>query len=333
MNFSKLLTAQSFLFSLISGGCARAQITQDPGIESLSATKKIFHFESEANGFNTKNFFYDNGEEVVVFDTQFTPELAKESIEFIRTQTQSPITHVILTHPNPDKFNGVSEFQALGAKVTASEATLENLKGVHDYKKYYFVNIAKMFSEETYPLLPRVETVFEKKTEIRLRNGERIYLSVLTTPGVSSTQTIAYIPSQNALFVGDMVHYQTHAWLEGGIVDGKPNPTIQGWISGLKEIQSIFKVQNPTVYGGRGHAVKLELAVKSQIQYLKKAEGLVTAYVKSLGNRKSELQTDQAGQHYLALMKIFEKEFPEYTLSYLIQYGIYGLVNSKLSDQ
>ncbi|MFY7941661.1 MAG: hypothetical protein ACOVOX_12210, partial [Burkholderiaceae bacterium] len=38
----------------------------------------------------------------------------------------------------------------------------------------------------------------------------------------------------------------------------------------------------------------------------------------------------KAPGHYAALKAGFEKEFPELKLSYLIEYGVYGLVNSKL---
>jgi hypothetical protein len=33
----------------------------------------------------------------------------------------------VITHPNPDKFNGAPAFQAAGATMIASEATVEAL--------------------------------------------------------------------------------------------------------------------------------------------------------------------------------------------------------------
>ncbi len=56
----------------------------------------------------------------------------------------------------------------------------------------------------------------------------------------------------------------------------------------------------------------------------------MTKYISSLGKKKQELQSDKANQHYQAIQKIFEKTFSQYQLGYKIQYGIYGLVNSKL---
>jgi glyoxylase-like metal-dependent hydrolase (beta-lactamase superfamily II) len=294
------------------------------------AQAQIYTFESDGNGFNTKNFFYDNGEEVVVFDTQFTPEIAKKSLDFIKSKTKSPITHVVITHPNPDKFNGMSVFQEEGAKVIASAKTNKSLDGVHQYKKYYFVNMAKMFTEESYPKLGKIDQSFESDFSLTLKNGEKIQLQELSGPGVSSNQTIAYIEGINALIVGDLVHHKAHAWLEGGIVSGAATPTISGWVSDLKQLQREFKKQNPIVYGGRGEAAKLNIATKKQISYLETSDKIVNSYIKKLGAQKAELKSEKAGTHYIALEKLFAKKFPDYQLSYMIQYGIYGLVNSKL---
>ena len=71
-------------------------------------------------------------------------------------------------------------------------------------------------------------------------------------------------------------------------------------------------------------------SVKGQIDYLRRAEKVVDGYLAKLGVRQDELKTAKASSHYAALKAEFEKEFPGLGLSYLIEYGIYGLVNSKL---
>jgi glyoxylase-like metal-dependent hydrolase (beta-lactamase superfamily II) len=299
--------ALAALLSLTGVSCAHTNAV---------SSEKIYTFESDASGFNTKNFFYDNGQEVVVFDAQFTPETAQKSIEFIRTKTQNPITYVVVTHPNPDKFNGASAFQELGAKVISSQKTAQNISGVHAYKKYFFVEMAKMFTENSYPQEARIDITFNQKYDLRLGNGEVIKLQELSFPGVSTNQTVAIIPQANAVMVGDLVHHKVHAWLEGGIVDGKATPTINGWIADLKELASMVK-KGTTVYGGRGEVVVVEKAVPAQIDYLKKSDAVVTQFAKKSGDQTSAIQSE------------LEKDFPEYGLSYMIQYGVYGLVQSK----
>lgn len=282
------------------------------------AQAKITSFESDGNGFNTKNFFYDNGKEVVVVDTQFTGALAEQSIKFIQSQTKSPIKFVIITHPNPDKFNGMSVFQKLGAKVIASKATADAMPGVHAYKKYFFVNMAKMFTEETYPVLSKPDITFDKSYSLTLSNGEKIELSETHKAGVSSNQTLVSIPSEKALIVGDLVHHKVHAWLEGGIVNGNPKPEIKSWIESLKALKKFSK--DTIVFGGRGESAKVNEAVDAQVAYLEKLDSLVSEQVKKAGKGQEQ---------YDAIQTQAEKAFPEYKLGYMIKYGVYGLVNSK----
>ncbi len=296
---------------------------------SAKSTPQIFVFESDSSGFNTKNFFYDNGEEVVAFDTQFTESYAKASIDFLKSKTKNPIKYLVITHPNPDKFNAIASFKKLGAKVIASKQTKDSLQGVHDYKKYYWTKIAKAFTEKNYPKLGKVDETFESEYNLTLKNGDRIKLTELGSKGVSSNQTVASIENLNAFVVGDLIHYQTHAWLEGGIVAGKASPDLKAWVTSLESLKKLGN-KDSIVYGGRGSEAKLFDAVKEEIKYLNSADEIVTDYIKDLGDKKKELTSDKAEAHYAAIQKIFAKEFPSYKLDYMIGYGVYGLVNSKL---
>ena len=290
----------------------------------------LYTYDSGEAGFFTKTYFYDTGSEVVAFDAQFTPELAEAAIASLREQTDNPITYLVITHPNPDKFNGAPAFQAEGAKVIASEATEAAIPGVHEYKKAGFVGMG-MFTEETYPQQATVDETFTDTRTIELSDGKTVELSELGEPGVSSTQTVAFIPELNALMVGDLVHHKLHAWLEGGIVNGQATPTLEGWIADLQELETTFAGEpEPTVYGGRGESAPLSVAVADQIAYLQKADQIVTDYVAGLGDKTSELSSDKAGEHYAAIQAELEKAFPDYAFPDMISFSVYGLVNSKL---
>ncbi|MCE2970238.1 MAG: MBL fold metallo-hydrolase, partial [Burkholderiales bacterium] len=126
----------------------------------------------------------------------------------------------------PDKFNGLSVLHALGAESIGSQATAAAMPGVHAYKKYFWVNMAKAFTDETYPKFEPLKTTFSGQKTIRLKSGETLTLIELKNPGVSSTQTVLRIDSTGDLIVGDLVQHGAHLWLEGGIVDGKPRPGI-----------------------------------------------------------------------------------------------------------
>ncbi|BBM85403.1 MBL fold metallo-hydrolase [Candidatus Uabimicrobium amorphum] len=294
----------------------------------LYSETSIYVFESDASGFNTKSFFYDNGEEVIAFGGQFTPQIAQQAIDFLRTKTTNPISYLVITHPNPDKFNGATVFQAEGVQVICSQSTAMAIPEVHGYKKYYFVHIAKMFTEETYPQMPTVDIVFEKTLEIYLANGEKLVLEERDKPGVSSTQTLGCFPKTKALFVGDLVHHKAHAWLEGGIVHQQAQATISLWIEHLHYIAQSYA--DYTVYGGRGEAVNAVAAAKQQIRYLQTAQQITRDYIVSLGNSKGELQGEKAGVHHKKIEELLVKSFPNYKINYMVRFGIYGLINALL---
>lgn len=293
------------------------------------ANGRIIEFKSGPEGFDTKTFFYEGADEVIAFDAQFTPELARQAIARVREVTTKPITWLVITHPNPDKFNGAPVFQAAGAKVIASRATAQALPGVHAYKENFFVNAAQMFAPGAYPKLATVDETFQDRTDLVLKGGERIELRELANPGVSSTQMVARIASVNALVVGDLVHHGVHAWLEGGVSGGGPRPTLAGWIADLEELRANFPADS-VVYGGRGEAGLLGQVGPEQIAYLRAADSLVQTYVRELGARRVELKGAEAQKHFSELQRRFERELPGRGLGYLIQYGVYGLVLSKL---
>ncbi|WCL49039.1 MBL fold metallo-hydrolase [Leptospira sp. GIMC2001] len=300
-------------------------------LTTANCSKKgtMFTFKTDANGFDTKNYYYDNGSAAVAFDTQFTPSYAKQSIEAFQSQSKTPILYVVITHPNPDKFNGISEYRKLGAKIIASEKTAQSMKEVHEYKKYFWVKIAKAFTEENYPKLEPIDITFNDKYEIDLGSGDKVNLIELGSAGVSSNQTVAYIPTTDSYVVGDLIHPNAHAWLEGGIVGGNAKPDINSWIQSLTKLQEIADSKSK-VLAGRGKESTIGSAIPEQIAYLKAADSITKDYIETLGSKKSELKSDKAQSHYDKLQELISEKFPTYELKYMIGYGIYGLVNSKI---
>ncbi|HEU4411375.1 MAG TPA: MBL fold metallo-hydrolase [Polyangiaceae bacterium] len=313
------LVSLSFgLFACDSGGDDKG-----PGAGAGPAAGTLYTFTSDPAGFDTHSFYYDTGREVVVFDAQFTEGHARALIDDVRAHTASPITYVVITHPNPDKFQGVGPFRELGAKVVASRATGDAVPGVYAYKKGYFTTVAKTFTPESYPPPPVIDVTFSGSYELPLGGGARVELRELAHGGVTTTQTVAHVPALKALVVGDLVHHRAHAWLEGGIRGGKPDPDLGSWRAALDELASGFA--GTTVYGGRGEAAPVEAAVADEKAYLERVESIVREYVGSLGPRKAELAGERAAEHHQELARRIASAFPEYALSYLIEYGVYGL--------
>ncbi|MEM8776749.1 MAG: MBL fold metallo-hydrolase [Pseudomonadota bacterium] len=295
---------------------------------SVATAGELGVYQSGPDGFDTKTFWYDDGEEITIIDTQFVPALTQAMVDEIRKGSDNPITRVIVTHPNPDKFNGLSVLHELGARSVASKATAEAMKGVHDYKKFFWVEIAQAFTNDTYPVFEDIDETFDGDKTITLKSGETISLIELKNSGVTTTQTVVRIDETGDLIVGDLVHYKSHAWLEGGIKDGAPRPDIDAWIAAVEELKTLG---GSKIHGGRGPSGSVDAVVADQVEYLQKMDALVSDYVESLGNKSGELtDPNTAGAHFEALQAKAEKAFPERGLSYLVGYGVYGLAQSKL---
>ena len=280
-----------------------------------TAAPEVHAFVSDASGFDTTTYWVDTGSQVVVFDTQFTPELAEAMLAEIQAATDSPVTHVVVTHANPDKFNGATVFQEAGAELVASEATASAMPGVHAYKEAYFTTVG-MFEEGAYPTLPVVDRTFSGTVEL----VDGITLHELDHGGVTTSQTVAL--AGDALFVGDLVAGRAHAWLEGGIVDGAPTPDLDSWVAALDELRAF---EGATVYPGRGEALPVNAAVQEQQDYLVALEAIVAGHLGELDDPMAALSGDEAWDHYGVITADAEAAFPEHSLSYLVTYGVYGL--------
>lgn len=282
---------------------------------------EVHRFLSGSDGFDTATYWVDTGEEVVVFDAQFTLELAQQMLDEINAATDSPVKYVVVTHPNPDKFNGATVFQAAGAKLVASSATAAAMPDVQAYKEAYFVG-AGVFEAGEYPPLPTVDITFDTTLDLDLAGEGSVHLRVLENPGVTLTQTIAVVGS--SVIVGDLAATGVHAWLEGAIVDGAPVPDIDGWIDALDELEATVGAEL-TLYPGRGEPAPVGEQVAAQKVYLADMHALVRAYVGTLTDPVAELSGENAGTHYANITAQAEAAYPGYGLSYLIQYGVYGL--------
>jgi glyoxylase-like metal-dependent hydrolase (beta-lactamase superfamily II) len=225
-----------------------------------------------------------------------------------------------------EKFNGIKIFQEIGAKVIASSKTAETMPIVYDYKKEFFLDgVGKSFgfTSANWPALEKVDTVFEDTMSLELRNGQKIILRELSKPGASSNHTIAYIAEEEALFVGDLINYQTHANLEGSVIGNKAVPTFVSWIDNLNELNKIFR-KDPeiTVYAGRGNRTSLPSAVWDQIRYLKAAYPIIINFYN--GHRRGWSANGIPEKNYSEFQAEMVQAFPDYQLPFLTRTALWA---------
>jgi glyoxylase-like metal-dependent hydrolase (beta-lactamase superfamily II) len=292
-------------------------------------------FTSDAKGFDTHTFYYDDGQEVVLIDTQFVPELTQAMVRQVRKETSSPITRVVVTHPNPDKFNGLAWLHQQGVASISSAAVAEALPAVHAYKKAFWTQTMKAFTPESYPAYADIQQRFTgAQHTLQLKSGETLTLFALRNPGVATHQVVVRIDATGDLVVGDLVHHQAHAWLEGGLVNGRPTPRIAGWIAALDELPPLAAGHpQAKVYGGRGEFAPVAEAVRAQQNYLRRSRQIVQDYVAGLGPRSRELGDAQAAAaHHEALEQRIAAAFPDYKLPYMVRYSVYGLAQASVDS-
>jgi glyoxylase-like metal-dependent hydrolase (beta-lactamase superfamily II) len=322
---SKTLAASAML-----AAAATTVACSSPVAGHSAPRPRMYTYTSDASGFDTQTHFLDTGKSVVAFDAQFTPAYAEKALAYLRTKTSHPVKYVVVTHPNPDKFQGIPAFKTAGATSIASTATANSMQGVWQYKKNYFVNVAKTFTDTTYPALPSIDRTFNGHRTLTV-DGVRIDLTVLASPGIASTQTIATVPALKSVIVGDLVHHDAHAWLEGGIIDGKPTPRIDGWKRDLDQIEQLTG-KAWTVHGGRGTTASVADAVSQQKTYLNTADQDVIALVAPLTAAQRKAALADPSTLVSQLTDKLTTQFPTYALPYMIGYGAYGLINQHLAQ-
>lgn len=291
-------------------------------VSSFSLAGELGQYTSDSNGFDTHTYFYDDGKEVVLIDTQFTPTLTKQFVQYVKSKTNSPITKVIVTHPNPDKFNGLSYLHKLGIESISSTEVAKDMIAVNQYKRDFWINQMQMFTAQTYPEFQQVQWQFSgKEGTINLKSGETLSLFRLENPAIASSQIVVRVNATGDLIVGDLIHYKAHAWLEGPLVNGKPTPMLHSWSKALDELYG-FSNKDALVYGGRGEVGHLDTVVNAQKNYLNKVDTLVDGYVSNSIMQHHAQNKDE-------LITLITKTLPDYALPYMISYSIEPLLKQK----
>ncbi len=228
-----LATAAAALAYGQRGGGGQAAPTVPPlQVKALSGGA---YWTSGGAGGNTG--FIVGADGVIVIDAKMTADSAKEFLAEIAKVTPKPVTHVILTHSDPDHVNGLVGFpkgltiiaqenckkemeDALAAAAAAAAANAgrqggggrggagANMAALRDY-------------------LP-TQTV-SKPSEDMTIDGVKLRL-LHFAPGHTSGDLMVYLPDQKILYTGDILTMQ----FASPFVHREKNGTPQGMIANLK---------------------------------------------------------------------------------------------------
>jgi glyoxylase-like metal-dependent hydrolase (beta-lactamase superfamily II) len=217
---------------------------------TFAAEPKVGAFTSSVKTFFTASYWLEGPEGLLMIDTQFLPKEGLQAVAQAERETGKKVTAAIVLHPNPDKFNGTEAFQARGIRVLTSDAVIAAIPGVHVIRTGWFAEEYK----PDYPAKAAKPASFGNATLSQTFAGVPVTLHALG-PGCSAAHVV--VQAGDAVFVGDLVNPDNHAWLELG--------TIDAWLARLEEIR---KMKPTRVFPGRGKPGGVEL-IDNQAAYLR----------------------------------------------------------------
>jgi glyoxylase-like metal-dependent hydrolase (beta-lactamase superfamily II) len=142
---------------------------------------------------------------VMVIDTQATPVMAQDVIRHIRSVTDKPIRHVLMSHYHAVRVLGASAYGA--QHVIASQDTRDLIveRGAQDMKSE-IERFPRLFrAVETIPGLTWPTITF--KGEMTLWLGSLEVRLMQLGRGHTKGDTVAWLPQQKILFSGDLVEF------------------------------------------------------------------------------------------------------------------------------
>jgi glyoxylase-like metal-dependent hydrolase (beta-lactamase superfamily II) len=142
---------------------------------------------------------------VLVVDAQATPAMAHDVIARIRTVTDKPIKHVVLTHYHAVRVLGASGYE--GAEIIASDVTRDMIaeRGQQDMDSE-IGRFPRLFrGKESIPGLTWPDVTFPKQMTLWMgkREVQIIHIGRSHTAG----DTVVWLPKERVMFAGDTVEF------------------------------------------------------------------------------------------------------------------------------
>lgn len=142
---------------------------------------------------------------VLVVDAQATPDMARDVIARIRTITDKPVRHVVLTHYHAVRVLGASAYA--GAEVIASDVTREMIveRGQQDMDSE-IGRFPRLFrGRDSIPGLTWPTLTFHKRMTLWL--GKREVQVIHVGRSHTAGDTVVWLPAEKVLFSGDTVEF------------------------------------------------------------------------------------------------------------------------------
>jgi glyoxylase-like metal-dependent hydrolase (beta-lactamase superfamily II) len=151
---------------------------------------------------------------VMIVEAQATPRLANKVIECVRSVTDKPISHVVLTHYHAVRVLGASAFNADQIIMSDMARAMVVERGQEDWDSE-FQRFPRLFEgHESIPGLTWPTTTFDGSMSVYLGNRriDLMHLGRAHTAG----DIVINVPDQNVMFTGDIVEYHSACYCGDG---------------------------------------------------------------------------------------------------------------------
>lgn len=183
----------------------------DKKISFTQVGEGLYAFTAEGDP-NTGVIIGDDS--VMIVEAQATPRLARMVIEKVRSVTDKPISHVVLTHYHAVRVLGASAYGAREIIMSNAAAAMVEERGMEDWASE-FGRFPRLFQgHEEIPGLTRPTTTFSDTMTIYLgkRRVDIMKLGRAHTAG----DAVVWVPDQEVMFTGDIVEYHSACYCGDG---------------------------------------------------------------------------------------------------------------------
>ena len=151
---------------------------------------------------------------VMIVEAQATPHLAQKVIDCVRTVTDKPISHVVMTHYHAVRVLGAAAYDARQVVMSEKARTMVVERGQEDWESE-FQRFPRLFEgHESIPGLTWPTTTFSDRMTVYLgrRRVDLLYLGRAHTAG----DIVIHVPDQNVMFTGDIVEHRSACYCGDG---------------------------------------------------------------------------------------------------------------------
>ena len=219
-----------------------------------------------ARNHSVNNYWLIGEDGVVVIDAHWRISEAQRALTHLRFSTDKPITSILLTHGHTDHFGGLPVFVDAANKEVDIYADEQTLRSIKNDELGFIASRQDDFGADFPKKIPIPnKTIKDNITQLNLAGMEieahRFHFNE------APTTTVFYLPSQKALFTGDLVNVATTPVLYQGGLDS--------WIEQLQELKERF-ADAETIYPGHGQPAQAHKAIAAELEYLINFRDLVS---------------------------------------------------------